>query len=266
MPRPARNRSRSQPASRGARPASQGRGPAKGAARGRLWHGVQKLPVVGLVGGIGAGKSTVAAALAERGAVVLDADAIGHALLDQTPSRELVVERFGEGVLDPTDPSRVDRKALGAIVFADPAALKDLERILHPRMRRTFEKAIARASRRSAQAVVLDAAILFEAGWDDLCDLVVFVDSPRDVRLARLAESRGWTAEQLEARERAQLALDEKRSRADMVVRNDGDASALGQDIEALWGRVRPRLRTRPSPPPDRPPPDGRPRDGGPDQ
>jgi dephospho-CoA kinase len=209
-------------------------------------------PVVGLVGGVGAGKTAVASAMAEQGAMVLDADAIGHALLDQKPAREAVVARFGEGVLDESEPSRVDRKRLGAIVFGDPSALRDLERILHPRMRRTFEKAIARVERRrSFRLIVLDAAILFEAGWNDLCDLVAFVEAPRDLRLERLRDSRGWTAEQVEARERAQWSPDEKRSRSDALIHNDGDDARLAADLAALWRRlrVRPRARGREAPP-----------------
>jgi dephospho-CoA kinase len=254
MPRPARRPSRpGRPTSRGARAASakakvQARDKAKPAPRGRSGWKNGLLPVLGLVGGIGAGKTAVAAAMAEQGARVLDADAIGHALLDQTPAREEVVARFGEGVLVEGDPARVDRKRLGEIVFADPRALRDLEAILHPRMRRTFEKAIARAARRRThRLIVLDAAILFEAGWDDLCDRVAFVEAPREVRLARLADARGWTAEQVEARERAQLSLEQKRARADFAIENSGDEGRLAADLAAAWGRLHVRPRSRPS-------------------
>ena len=155
----------------------------RGGRPGPWKHGA--IPVIGLIGGIGGGKSLAAAALARRGAFVLDADAVGHALLDQTPVRERVVERFGTGVLapstDPDEPPHIDRRALGEIVFAQPSALCDLETILHPIMRRTFERAIARTVRRGkARGVVLDAAILLEAEWDSLCDRVVFIDAPRD--------------------------------------------------------------------------------------
>src|SRR5438105_238572 len=118
--------------------------------RGPWKHG--PIPVIGLVGGIGAGKSAVAAALAERGAFVLDADAVGHALLQQRPARDRVLARFGAGILDrsgPADaPAPINRRALGAIVFQHPTSLRDLEAILHPRMRQTFARAIARAVRK----------------------------------------------------------------------------------------------------------------------
>lgn len=209
--------------------------------------------MIGLIGGIGAGKSRVAALMAQRGAQVLDADAVGHALLDQTPSRDEVVERFGAEVLRrdgsglPVEPPQVDRGVLGRIVFADPASLKALEAILHPRMKQTFRKAISRAARKNqATAVVLDAAILLEARWHDLCDLIVFVDAPADVRLARLQSSRGWDEEIVAVRERAQQPVDEKRKRADFVVDNASDEEALAAAVAPLWDKLVRRPAPRP--------------------
>lgn len=193
------------------------------------------MPVIGLIGGIGAGKSLVAAEFAAHNALAIDADRVGHALLDQRPAREEVVAAFGPAILSEADPETVDRGVLGRMVFADPAQLKKLEAILHPRMRRTFEKAIARVvRRRSHKAVILDAAILLEAGWDDLCDVVVYVDAPDAVRVERVAE-RGWTAENLADRAKAQWPLDRKRAKADLVLPNDGDVEALRQRIRPIW-------------------------------
>ena len=198
------------------------------------------IPVIGVVGGIGSGKSAAAAAFAELGAFVLDADKVGHALLDQSPCREIVVEVFGEGVLAPFtvegERRPIDRKALGTLVFADPFLLGRLEDILHPAMRRTFERAIERQVRRGQDtAIVLDAAILYEAEWDDLCDLVVFVDAPVEARLARLAAGRGWTAETLASREKAQGPLAEKRDEAQHVLVNDATPDDLQAAARALW-------------------------------
>jgi dephospho-CoA kinase len=198
------------------------------------------IPVIGLIGGIGSGKSSVAALMAERGAHVLDADAIGHAILDQKPAREAVARRFGPEVLNDADPPSVDRAALAALVFDRPAGLRDLERILHPRMRLTFEKAIARTlRRREAQAIVLDAAVLLEAGWDDLCDVVWFVDAPRAARLKRVAASRGWTPETLDARESAQWPLEKKKAAATAVLRNAGTLDQLAEQVDRLWADLR---------------------------
>jgi dephospho-CoA kinase len=209
-------------------------------SRGPWKHGA--IPVIGLIGGVGAGKSEVASALAERGAHVLDADVIGHVLLDQKPARDQVLKQFGEQVLDRSaadGSTRVDRKALGEIVFAQPKALKDLEAILHPRMMRTFQRAIARDVRnQKATAVVLDAAVLLEAGWNKLCDVVVFVDAPREQRLARLESQRGWASEELDARERAQWPLEQKRQRAHHVIMNDADPSALQERVGGLWNTI----------------------------
>lgn len=254
MARPARRPARPGRPPRGGRPAAPaGPGPRRAPAKGRSlrfvgpWlHGA--VPVVGIIGGIGAGKSRLAAALAERGAQVLDADAIGHALIDQAPAREQVLARFGRDILDPEQPVLIDRKVLGKIVFSDPRARHDLEAILHPRMRRTFEKAIARVQRRrTAPAIVLDAAILLEAGWDELCDLVVFVDAPRELRLARVSESRGWSAEQLEIREQAQWPLDQKRAAAGTILHNGTDTKRFETEVTSLWARLRARKRRTPT-------------------
>ncbi len=168
-----------------------------------------------------------------------------------------MVERFGEELLDhpPGGPATIDRKRLGLIVFNEPGSLAALEAILHPRMRQTFEKAISRANRkRIAKAVVLDAAVLFEAKWNDLCDLVLFVDAPPEARLARVQASRGWTADTLAAREKAQAPLDQKRGKCDFLIDNSGDLDALESSVVPIWDRF---IRSRPgvgyTAPPKRP-------------
>ena len=204
------------------------------------------VPVIGLVGGIGAGKSTAAQAFAGLGLRLLDADAVGHALLAQRPARDRVVERFGPSVLRANEEGvegsepEVDRRALGAIVFADPVARHDLEAILHPAMRDTFKRAIDRAGRSGVPGVVLDAAILFEAGWNTLCDAVLFIDAPRDARVARVAASRGWSADEIDAREGAQAPLDSKRTRADHVLENADSPEAIRESVAAWWSSFRP--------------------------
>jgi dephospho-CoA kinase len=169
---------------------------------------------------MGSGKSRVAQLLAKRGATVIDADSVGHALLDQGPVQETLVRKFGTDILGPDlgDGTRqIDRRALGAIVFANEDARKALEESLHPRMRTTFERVISRLSRQVSPKpgalrlpppiVVLDAAVLYEAGWNDLCDMVVFVDAPRKDRIKRVKLQRDWTPDEMDRREVAQWAL-----------------------------------------------------------
>ncbi|WP_165245728.1 dephospho-CoA kinase [Paludisphaera soli] len=200
------------------------------AAPSRRWK-AGKIPVVGLIGGVGGGKSTVAALLAGRGAAVIDADAVGHAVLKRPEIASRVVDRFGPEVLGAD--GAVDRRSLGRLVFADPAARVDLEALVHPPMFQEFARAIAEAERGcEARFVVLDAAILLESGWDGACDLVAFVDSPRATRLERVRASRGWTEEELAAREAAQWPIDRKKARADYVLKNEGDAEGLEADVD----------------------------------
>jgi dephospho-CoA kinase len=184
----------------------------------------------------------VAALLKERGAVVIDADAVGHELLKDSRVRCQIVERFGAGVLvaasdEPDHAPAIDRKALGAIVFADPAARRNLEAILHHRMRAWFGAVIERelgTGGGEVRLIVLDAAILLEAGWDDLCDLIVFVDAPHEERMRRVREQRGWSREKFEAREQAQWPADEKRRRADLVISNDAGVESLRREVDRI--------------------------------
>ncbi len=208
----------------------------------RWKHGA--MPVAGLTGGIGSGKSEVAGMLAGAGLRVIDADSMGHELLADPGVQNRLVDRFGEVVLttrsiDSDGPPRIDRTALAAIVFNDDPARRDLEEIVHPLMRRRFLEAVAReATQSDPRPVVLDAAILLEAGWDDLCDVVVFVDSPRAVRMRRVAAQRGWPAEAFEARERAQWPCDLKRRRAGIVITNDGEIDSLRREVDRLACRL----------------------------
>lgn len=189
-------------------------------------------PVIGLTGEIGGGKSAVAALLADRGAVVIDADVAGHEALLRPEVRERLVRRFGSAILAEDDDARIDRRALGRIVFANRAALRDLEEVVHPVMVDRFRREIAATRPRSeVPLVVIDAAILLEAGWNALCDLVVFVDAPREARLARV-EGRGWSDAQLREREAAQWSRDAKIQGADYLLRNAGDLDDLAAAVD----------------------------------
>jgi dephospho-CoA kinase len=207
-------------------------------------------PVVGLIGGIGSGKSAVAEAFARRGARVIAADELGHEALRQPEIRARVVERWGPGVLD--ESGEVSRRKLAGIVFAPTPAgeaeLRALEDLVFPWIGRRIREAVAAAEADpAARLTVLDAAVLLEAGWGDLCDRLVYVHAPRAVRLRRLTAGRGWRPKDVEDRERRLLSLTEKVTRADDVVDNSGTLAEVDAQVEALlarWGLANERRPT----------------------
>ena len=191
-------------------------------------------PVVGVVGAIGAGKSVVCRRLADLGARVLDADRTGHETLRLPAVRDALVEKFGAQILD--GQGGVDRQALGRVVFADAEKRRELEAIVHPVMLEVFRKELEGAlSDETVPLVVLDAAILIEAGWDVVCDAIVFVDAPRAVRLERVQRTRGWSEEELTRREAAQLPLEVKKKRALAEIVNDGPVEKVHEAVDRLF-------------------------------
>lgn len=190
--------------------------------------------VIGLTGEIGAGKSTVAKRLAELGAKVIDADKIGHQVLADPQVVPLLANAFGDDILDAD--GQVDRRKLGGMVFAAEELRAKLEQIVHPPMVEQFRRQIASAQDdEQVAAVVLDAAILLEAHWDELCHRILVVAAPREVRLERLMQSRQWTEHDLTVREQAQAPLEWKRRRADAVVENAGSLPALWKQVDDLF-------------------------------
>ncbi len=189
-------------------------------------------PVIGVVGGIGVGKSTVAGLLAARGGRLIAADPIAHQALRDPWIREQIVARFGPHVIDAQ--GEVDRRKLGEIVFADTQARRDLEAWVHPWVRQKVHQIRDHAEHDpEVRFLVLDAAVMLEAGWRDSCDYLIFVDVPRDVQLQRL-RARGWTAEHIAAREKAQWPLAEKARWADAIVRNGGDLEETARQLDDL--------------------------------
>jgi dephospho-CoA kinase len=197
-------------------------------------------PVIGLVGGIGAGKSTAAGLLAARGGVVINADALGHEALEQDDVRRSVIDRFASrtNLLKPD--GRIDRRALGRVIFENSADRRALEAVVFPYIReRTYAAIAAAQADPTVRFAVLDAAVMLEAGWDGVCDRVVYVDAPRPVRLARVAARSNWTDAELAAREAAQWPVERKIAAADAVVVNDADPGSLGRLLDGLleaWG------------------------------
>ncbi|MEW6359893.1 MAG: dephospho-CoA kinase [Planctomycetota bacterium] len=191
--------------------------------------------VIGISGGVAAGKSTVARILAGLGAEVVDADAIGHEALKREDVKRRVVSKLGGEILD--DRGEIDRRKLGAIVFSSPDRLNDLEAIVHPIILERIREQIRSASERAAKVVALDAALLYESGLDEICDGVVFVDADEKKRAAR-ASGRGWTAEDCAGRERRQIKTADKRRRANWIVDNSGSLKELENQIRKIWQQI----------------------------
>lgn len=191
--------------------------------------------VVGLIGGIGSGKSEAARMLATLGAARIDADEVGHGIYGPgTPGFDAVVEAFGTEVVG--EDGKIDRKRLGARVFSEPGQLERLNAIAHPLIRAEIERRLT-ALREAGEAdvAVVEAAILLEAGWRSLVDEVwVVVASPDSVR-RRLAEGRGMSAEEVDARVAKQMSDADRRAAADVVVPNDGAREDLKARLEDLW-------------------------------
>jgi dephospho-CoA kinase len=200
------------------------------------------VPVLGLIGGVGSGKSAVARWLqGRRNVVLLDGDGIGHRVLNETAVQEKIRQRFGNAVFQ--EDGTVARSVLGRLVFGTSPearrAREDLERIVHPRIREEFERHIAQArATPGVEAVILDAAVLLEAGWNELCDTIVFVDVPDEERLRRVAENRGWSREEFTRRESSQFPLTVKRRAAHAVIDNSGRVSDAGKQLERILQEV----------------------------
>jgi dephospho-CoA kinase len=190
-------------------------------------------PVIGLIGAIGAGKSTAAQCFAARGGYVIDADGLGHESLHQPDIVAALVHRWGERVRRPD--GSLDRRAIGRIVFADATERTALETAVFPYIQYRTREAISAAQTNPAVAfVVLDAAVLLEAGWGEMVDRIAYLDAPRRLRLERLVARSGWTESELDVREAAQWPAREKKMRADAVIMNDTDPEALQNQVDRV--------------------------------
>ena len=192
------------------------------------------LKVIGLAGGIGAGKSQVAQLLQSLGCMVVDSDKEAKAALDRPDVRDQLVRWWGTGVLRPD--GQVDRKAIANIIFKDPEQRRRLESLVHPLLRAKRNELRERAP--AARAIVIDAPLLFEAGVDAECDAVIFVDAPREVRLARIRQARGWDDAELPRRESSQLPLEEKRRRSAFTISNTGTPQELAVQVRKTLGTI----------------------------
>lgn len=192
----------------------------------------QDVYVIGVTGNIASGKSTVDALLAERGASVVDADALVHQLQRRgQPVFEAIARRFGPGIVG--EDGELNRQALGALVFADAAALRDLERLVHPAVGEETRRLLRLAP--PGSVVVYDAVKLLEGGSGAWCNSVWLVLSTTEQQQARLVEQRGLTPEAARARVAAQSPAEAKEPLAQVIIRNSGARDDLARQVEAAW-------------------------------
>jgi dephospho-CoA kinase len=195
--------------------------------------------LVGLTGGIGSGKSTVARMLADRGAVVFDADELARRAVDPgTPGQAAVVQRFGPDVLAPD--GGLDREELARRVFRDDQALRDLEAVVHPEVFRLLNEGLD-PYRETDRVAVFDAPLIVETGFHEACDVLIVVTAPVDARISRIASQGRLTEQEAQGRIAAQASDEEKERLADFVIRNDGDIGDLERVVEGVWRELRSR-------------------------
>ena len=192
--------------------------------------------VIGLTGSIGTGKSEAARQLEILGASIISADQVGHeAYTPNTEAWEQVVDAFGDDILQ--DDKDIDRRKLGAIVFSDPSQLEKLNAIMHPRMARMVSDKIEVLRGQGVKVVVVEAALLFEAGWDALVEEVWVTDTSEDIVVGRLKERNGLSEEEAKKRINSQMDRAERIERSDFVIDNSSDMAGLEIAIKELWDR-----------------------------
>jgi dephospho-CoA kinase len=188
--------------------------------------------LVGLTGGIGSGKTTVAEMLAERGAVIVDADELARQALEPgTRAFQQVLGLFGEEVVSDGE---LDRAAIARVVFADEEKRRALESITHPEVFRLLAEAVE-WHRATDNVVVFDAPLIIETGFHEACDVVVVVSAPEDQRIERVMRERGMTAAEASVRIAAQAGPEAREAAADVIIENDGDLAVLKERVEKLW-------------------------------
>jgi dephospho-CoA kinase len=192
-----------------------------------------RIPVIGIVGGIGSGKSTIAREAAQlKPWRLIDADKIGHAVLELPNVREKLRTLFGHTIFNQS--GAVIRSALAECVFGSSniERKRQLEAIVHPEIRARILAEIREAEQSNQyEAVLLDAAVLLESGWREMCSAVVYIDASFEDRLTRVRESRNWSEEQLSTREASQLSLEQKKQKSDSVISNRGEPSQTARQL-----------------------------------
>jgi len=193
--------------------------------------------VIGLTGGIASGKSTVAKMLSDLGAVVIDADKVGHeAFQPRSEAWHKVIAAFGKDILGKND--EIDRGKLARIVFSDAKALKRLNSIMHPLMHRIVERKLEELRRQGVAVAVLEATLLVEAKWTDLVDQVWVTVSSEAAVINRLVGQKKFTEEQAKARIKSQTPISQRAKHADVVIENDADQETLRRKVKELWRKL----------------------------
>jgi dephospho-CoA kinase len=191
--------------------------------------------IIGLTGGIGAGKSTVASLLVDRGAVIIDADRVAHDVyLPGTEGHDALVERFGQEIIGPD--GHIDRRLLGAQVFGDEQALADLNAIIHPLVRQAVAARLLELTEDSPDAVVvIEAALMTETGWAGGSGTLWVVIAEPDIAMARLVRDRGMDPHDAKLRMAAQTSNEERKKFADILIENNGSLLDLEAEVERAW-------------------------------
>ena len=190
--------------------------------------------VIGLTGGIATGKSEASRILQELGADIINADLIGHEAYRQgSVGWESVVQAFGKGILD--ESNEIDRSKLGAIVFSDESELQKLNEIMHPIMEKLVEQNILDCQDSGSEVVVVEAALMFEAGWNKLVDTVWTTDAPEETVISRLELRNGFSRTESQKRISSQMDREDRLSRSDVILSNTGDLNAFKNVILSAW-------------------------------
>ncbi len=205
------------------------------------------IPVIGIVGGVGAGKSSVVGRVTGFRLFVIDADRVGHQQLTDPQIRDQIVNVFGNQVLNAS--GQISRPDLAAEVFGDSSDQKQkrqlLNEIVHPAIQKEIRR-LMKSAPQDADAMVLDAALLLEAGWAEECDAVIFIDTPVEDRQKRVAETRGWSADEHTRREASQWSLEKKRKLSQFVVDNSGTPEEAAHQMEQVLKRILQHHKTVP--------------------
>ena len=197
---------------------------------------IRDKPIIGILGGIASGKSSVASIFSKSGCKVIDADKIAHKILERKNIKKKIVDLFGQSILDYT--GIIDHKKLARMVFVDAARLSSINGIIHPLVIKRTEELIKRFnSQNQVKAIVLDMPLLVEIGWAKRCDRLIFVDCSEKTRFCR-AKKLGFSKKQVKIRENFQISLDNKMALADNIIENNSDFSALVRQIAEILSDI----------------------------